>query len=261
MVNPPRSTRARRSAAAALLAALAIPAAAYVPPASAVLKRVAQRRDDLGLAAMQVQGTLVLAGEAARRAQAGGLAAAGPELAVPATLLVKAPGRCRLELAPPGASAADRPSLSVRGSRASARRGLDSVPAAVALVEGVCTLLAERGGGDSERALAQALTARGVALGDVAFGRLGARVAYVLGARPQQTTVPQAWIDKQTFQPVRLVARFADAPRDVRLVDFGSPVGGDGFPRAVEVWNGKELEARFTAEKVTPNPRLPDSMF
>ncbi len=106
----------------------------------------------------------------------------------------------------------------------------------------------------------QAPAGRGVALGDVALGRLCGRVAWVIGARPQEAK-PQAWIDKQSFQPVRLVARFGDAARDVRLLDFGSPVEGDGFPRAVEVWNGDALEARFTTEKMTPNPRLPDAIF
>jgi hypothetical protein len=255
----------RRRLVAALLAAIALPAAAYLPPATAILKRAAQRRDDVGLASMQVQGTLVLTGEAARRALASGLAATGPELAVPASLFVKSPGRCRLELAPPGAPA-DRPWVSARGNRVLGHRGLEAVPAAAALVQGVCTLLGEkRGGSESERALAQALATRGVALGDVALGRLGGRVAFVIGGRPQQQAgavqTPQAWIDKQSFQPVRLIARFGDAPRDVRLLDYGSPAGGDGFPRAVEVWDGTQLEARFTTEKVTPNPRLPDSVF
>jgi hypothetical protein len=249
----------RAAVLALAIAALALPAAAYLPPASAILKRAAQRRNDSGLAAAQVQGTLVLAGESARRAPPGG-AGAGAEVAFPAYVVVKSPGRCRLELAPPGVAASERPAVSARGSRLSGHRGLDALPAAVALVEGVCTLLGERGGGVGERALAQALAGRGIAFGDVALGRLGGRVAYVLGGRPQQPAA-QAWFDKQTFQPVRLIARVGDRAQDVRLLDYGSPVAGEGFPRAVEVWDGKELEARFTAERLTPNPRISDAMF
>jgi hypothetical protein len=265
-----RSARARWLRGAALALALAAaPAAAYLPPATAILKRVAQRRDDVGAAALQVGGTLTFSGEAARRAAMSGIAAnpgaaTGADLTVPATLFVKTPGRCRLELTPASApaTAADRPAASVRGGRLAGRRGLEALPAVAALVEGVCALIGEKGAGGSEpeRAFAQALAARGVALTDVALGRMGGRVAWVLGGRPQDAR-PQAWIDKQAFQPVRLIARFGDAARDVRLLDFGSPVGGDRFPRAVEVWNGTQLEARFTAERVAVNPKLPDAIF
>jgi hypothetical protein len=99
-----------------------------------------------------------------------------------------------------------------------------------------------------------------VALADVALGHTGGRVAWVLGGRPQDAR-PQAWVDKASFQPVRLVAPLAGAVHDVRLVDFGSPVGGDAFPRAVEVWAGPQLQLRFATERTTQNPKLPDVLF
>jgi len=175
---------------------------------------------------------------------------------------VKAPGRCRLELAPESTPPAARPTLALRGTRVAGQRGLDGVPPARALLEGLCALLAERGAGgaEPERSLAERLAGRGVALGEVAFGRLGERVAWVLGARPQDPR-PQAWIDKLTFQPIRLMASLGGADRDVRLVDFGSPIGGEVFPRAVEVWSADKLEARFTLGKVTTNLKLPDALF
>ncbi|HEX9288044.1 MAG TPA: hypothetical protein VF904_00875 [Anaeromyxobacteraceae bacterium] len=254
----------RRAVLAAIaLAAVALPAAAYLPPAPAILRRVAQRRDGLGLAAIEVRGTLAFSGDAAQRAAAvTGLPSTGPELAIPAIVVLKVPGRCRLELAPDGVATGDRPAISMRGARVTGHRGLDGVPAARALVEGVCTLLGEKGAGgaEPERPLAQALAAKGVALGDVTLGRLSGRIAWVIGGRAQDTR-PQAWVDKQSFQPARLVATLGGAQRDVRLLDFGSPVGGDAFPRAVEVWSGGRLEARFTIEKLVQNPRVPDAVF
>jgi hypothetical protein len=255
------SLPSRRAAAAAIALVIALPAAAYLPPASAILKRVAQRRDELHLTALEARGTVAFAGESAQRvAAAMGAAAPAGELTLPAVLTLKSPGRCRLELAPESATPADRPAVSLRAGRVLGHRGLEGVTAARALVEGVCALLAERTGAEAERALAQGLSARGVALSDVALGRVGGRVAWVLGGRPQEAR-PQAWIDKQSFQPVRLVAPLGGPTRDVRLVDFGSPVAGDAFPRAVEVWNGGALEARFTVEKLWQNPRLPDALF
>jgi hypothetical protein len=272
-----RSARgtALRAAAAALALGLAASAAAYVPPAPAILKRVVQKRDDLKLSALEVRGSATFAGETARRVAAlsgapaagGGPAGAGPGTAVPApgtpaVLALKVPGRCRLELQREGGAAADRPSVSLRGARLTGHRGLEAVPAARALVEALCTLLGERGAGppEPERPLAQALANRGVSLTEVALGRVGGRIAWVLGGRSQDAR-PQAWVDKTTFQPLRLVATVAGTPLDVRLVDFGSPVGGDAFPRAIEVWAGEELQLRFTAERVTQNPRLADALF
>jgi len=273
-----RLPRARQAVVLAGLL-LGAPALAYLPPATAILKRVVQKRDELGVTSLEADGTLELSGDGALALKAllagpggppptptappaGTGGAPTPQLSVPAALFVKAPGRCRLELAPEGAPPAARPTLSLRGARMAGQRGLDGVLPARALLEGLCALLAERGAGgaEPERYLAERLAGRGVALGEVAFGRLGERVAWVLGARPQDPR-PQAWIDKLTFQPIRLLASLGGADRDVRLLDFGSPIGGEIFPRAVEVWSADKLEARFTLGKVTTNLKLPDALF
>jgi hypothetical protein len=212
----------------ALALALALPAGAYLPPATAILKRVAQRRDELKLSSLEARGTITFTGEMAERARSAGLPASGAEASSPAVFSLMVPGRCRIELAPEGAPPAQRPSASVRPGATAARRGLDGVPAARALVEGVCALLGERGGGEPERGIAQRLADRGVDLREVALGRVEGRVAWVIGGR-QQDPVPQAWIDKASFQPVRLVASLAGARRDVRLVGFGSSPGGALF--------------------------------
>ncbi len=263
-MNRPGFRRAGPRRLVAFLAlVLAAPAAGYLPPASAILKRVAQRRDELRLTSLEARGTVVFAGESARRVAAElGLPPPGGELTLPALIAVKTPGRCRLELAPEGVALAERPAVSLRSGRVLGHRGLEAVAPARALVEGLCTLLGEKTSGspDPERAFAQGLAARGVALPEVALGRLAGRVAWVLGGRPQEAR-PQAWVDKQTFQPVRLLAALGGAPRDLRLLDFGAPVGGDAFPRAAEVWSGNELELRFVVEKLTQNPRLPDAVF
>jgi hypothetical protein len=247
------------AAAGALLAGA--PAAAYVLPASAVLKRLSQKREQQALAAVEVRGTLAFAGEAAARAAEAGLPLLPGEGAAPAYLVMKVPGRCRLELAPPEAAPAERPAVSVRGSRVTGSRGLERVPAAVALVQGLCALLGERpGGGAPERAYAQALAAHGVSLDEVTLARQAGRVAFVIGGR-RTDDKPLAWIDKLTFQPLRLSATLGGAKQEVRLVDWGSAIGGDLFPRAVEVRVGGEVRLRFTAEKILANPKVPDALF
>ena len=72
---------------------------------------------------------------------------------------------------------------------------------------------------------------------------------------------PLPCVDKETPRPLRLVATDGGALRDTRRVGWGSPVGGDWFPRAVEVLDREVLQLRFSAEKVVANPKLPDAIF
>jgi hypothetical protein len=248
----------RRGLAAALIALFSLAAQAYLPPASAILLRVAQRRSDVASRSYQVRGTATFAGDAARRAAASaGLSLQGQELSAPALLLVKSPGQCRLELSPPG----ERLAVSQRGGAISGRRGLDGVVEARALVAAACTLLTRSGSAvESERHLARALAARGVSLSEVSFGHVDGGVAWVIGGKPRDAR-PEVWIDKLSFQPVRLVAPEPGGPIDVRLLGFGAPPGGEGFPRTIEVWRGEELALRFVAGKVKPGARIPDSAF
>jgi hypothetical protein len=253
----------RRAGSLALAAALlaAAPAAAYVLPASGILRRLSQKREQQALSSLEVQGTLVFAGEAAARAAEAGLPLLPGESSAPAFLTIKMPGRCRLELAFAETAPAERPAVIARAGRVAGGRGLERSAAAVALVQGLCALLGERPGGrEPERPYAQALQALGVSLDDVALGRQGGRVAFVIGGRPRDDK-PLAWIDKQTFQPVRLSAALGGARHEVRLVDWGSATGGDLFPRAVEVYAGGQLRLRFSTGKVLANPKVPDALF
>jgi len=248
----------RRLAAAALAAALPALALGYVLPVQGILRRLGEKRASLSLDALEVVGTLQAEGRGSERLSTavGGAPSARPS--APARLLVKIPGRCRLELGSPEVPQAERPWLSLRDGKASGP--LAELPAAAALLRAVCTLLAVPPAGDASEAYASALGRRGVALGDAALGRFEGRVAYVVGGRARDAR-PLAWVDKETFQPLRLQAQDGGSPWDVRLLGWGSPTGGDWFPRAVEAWEGAELRMRLTTERVAPNPRLPDTLF
>jgi hypothetical protein len=250
-----------RAAAAALALAAALPALAYVLPPAAILERTAERRAQAGLASLEVLGTLRAEGpEAGRIAVAAGLPSPAGQLEGPARLLVKAPGRCRLELAPAGLPEAERPFLVVKEGQVSGR-GLDALPGAAALLRGVCTLLALPPAPDPAP-WADALGRRGVALQDATLGRFDGRIAYVIGGRARDAK-PLAFFDKETWLPVRLVAAAepGGALADVRLLGWGSPTGGDWFPRAAELWEADAPRIRFATEKAAANPRLPDALF
>jgi hypothetical protein len=234
-----------RAVAVAAAICVALPAAAYVLPATAILRLAAKKRVDSGVGPVELRGTF-------------STGAIPPAAAV---LWVKG-SRCRLELV----GAPDRPYAVVRGGRVAAQRGLDGLPGALALAEGACALLAP----GTVDAYVQSFAPRGVAVQDVTLGRLDHRVAYVLGGRAADPK-PQAWIEKPTLLPMRLVADLAGARRDVRLLDYPAPPPSaernpppppatDLFPRTIEVHGAEGLEAKLSVEKVAPT-RIPDSLL
>lgn len=250
--------RAALLAAAAGGLAAALPALAYLLPAPAIAKRSAERRAGLDLVAVEATGTLEARGAAAARL---GPAGPGGVVTASARLLVKVPGKARLELQPADAAEAERPFAAVRDDRLSGRGGLEGTPAAAALVRALAALLGSPTGAEG-KALLEALARRGVKLDATSLGRADGRITWVVGgpARPGRPQ-PVAAFDKETFLPLRLVVQEGGAFLEVRLVDWGSPTGGDWFPRAVEVWEGEALLLRFSTEKAGANPRLPDGLF
>ncbi|HYQ79886.1 MAG TPA: hypothetical protein VEP68_00220, partial [Anaeromyxobacteraceae bacterium] len=188
---------------------------------SGILKRLGHRREELALASLEVRGTFAMPADPARAAAATlGLPLAGAELSVPALVTFKMPGRCRLELSPPDVAEAERPAAVVKGGQLAGGRGLDRVPAAAAMLRGLCALVGPRPGGpEPDRPYAQELSRLGVSLADAALGRFNGQVAYVIGARPAEPK-PQAWVDKQAWQPLRVVFQGAGGLADVRLLDW-----------------------------------------
>jgi hypothetical protein len=247
-----------RLALAALAVLVAGPATAYVLPPAAVLKKVAERRAALEIGSVEATGTLELRGAALAR-----LAALAPPgattLSLTARVQVKTPGRARLELLPGDAVEGERPFVSVKDDRLAGRGGAEATPAATAMVRALAALLGSPSGGDG-RAFGEALVRRGVKLDESSLGRFNGRLALVLGGRAADAR-PLAFVDKETWMPLRLLAQEGAARLDVRLLDWASPNGGDWFPRAVEVWDGATLLLRFTTEKASGNPKLPEALF
>jgi hypothetical protein len=245
-------TLRHRALLAATGLALALPALAYLLPAEAILRKASERRVGLELTAVEATGALELRG-----------AALPPGLPPNATarLLVKTPGRARLELVPVDGAEADRPAASVKDDRLAGRGGLEQSPGVAALVRGLATLLAWPAGNDG-KAFGEALARRGVKVDDISLGRFNGRLAWVLGGRPTDPkAAPFAFVDKESWMPLRLQVVEGGATYDLRFLDWASAVGADRVPRAIEVWQGTELLVRFNTEKATANPRLAETLF
>src|SRR6266540_3666740 len=250
---PGDAVRALRRAAAVL----ALAAAVYVLPVPGILRRLGERRAALSLDALEVQGSLLARGDAAERI-AGAAPRAGGEASAPARFLMKVPGRCRLEVVRPGAPDTERPFVSVRDGKVTGP--LADLPSIVAFARALCTLLAAPSSGDASGVFAGLLTRRGVGLTEATLGRFDGRIAYVVGGRAKDTK-PLLFVEKDGFRPLRLVAPEGKELLDVRLLGWGSPTGGDWFPRAVEVWAKDATLLRFTTERATANPRLAEQLF
>lgn len=249
----------KRSVLVLALLAVSAPAWAYVLRSDAVVEKMADRRLELQLQSMRAHGTLYLEGEQAKKAASAlGQQLIGDRLQLSATIHYKMPGRCRVELEP-GPDGV-RPSVSnVNGQLRSA--GVE-LAALEAIARYACPVLYQRGGPDGERAVNSFMRNLGVDARTVKLGRAGGGVAYVVGGKPRDTGKPQLWVDKDRFQPVRVVAARAEGgPREVRLVDYSSPVGGEWHPRIIEVRQGELHLGKFVAERVEPNPKIDDAIF
>jgi hypothetical protein len=249
--------RARRAVAALVLAA-AVPAAAYILPVPGILKRMGERRAALAVETLDVQGTLTARGAAAERLAAAGVRGGGAEASAPARFVMKVPGRCRLEIAVPDVPEAQRPFVALREAKVSGP--LADLAPAVALVRSACALLAAPRSGNAGEAYAAMLAHRGVALENATLGRFDGRIAFVVGGRAKDAK-PLLFVEKDGFQPLRLVAAEGKDLVDVRLLGWGSPTGGDLFPRAVEVLAKDALLLKLDTEKATANVRVAEALF
>jgi hypothetical protein len=251
------TARLRRAAAALALAA-ALPALAYVLPVPGILRRMGERRAALNVDALEVLGTLSARGPVGDRLAAAAGVRPAAETAVPARFLAKVPGRCRLEVIRDGAPEAERAFVAVRDGKLSGP--LADVTAAAAAIRAACTLLASPTAGDATAVYSSALGRRGVSLAEASLGRFDGRLAYVIGGRERDAR-PVLFVDKDGFQPLRLVATEGPDLVDVRFLGWGSPTGGDWFPRAVEAWSRDALALRFSTERASANGKLPEALF
>lgn len=213
---------------------------AFVMPSYSILRRLANRRDELSVTSLKVDGLAAVSPVIARDA-AGQLGTewTSGELSLTATVAVRFPGRCRVELSSPETTKV----LSASWASGKKRSDGGELPALAAAVEAACATLALHSGtdGESRAALERYLAGLKVEAKQVSFGRFGGSVAFVLGDKAAGK--PQFWVYKDRFLPARV--RTADG-WDVRFIDYSGQASGDWWPRVIEVYQGEELHLRLT---------------
>jgi hypothetical protein len=227
---------------------------AYILPGSSILRRMAERRDDSQVNALKVEGTASFFGAAIPDAAAAlGLGGEGAELQVNGAVMLKVPGRCRVEAS---SLESGRRAAAMEAGGKKKVDGSPLVPLQVAL-DALCPLLGSRG---TEGSFERLLSSLKIDSKETSLARFGGQVAYVLGAQGEGQ--PQLWIYKDTFQPARL--KFNDTAGqawDVRFIDYASPMTQEWFPRTLEVFKGNERLLKFTASKADGRAKLDDRQF
>jgi hypothetical protein len=244
----------------AVWAAAAASALAYVMPAGSLLKHVAEVRDKLGLFTLKVEGSATFSGAAVKEAgPALGLPTDRSELQLDATLYLKLPTRCRIELssAEGGKQVAE---VLANGKKRAEGPEISSLEAALGQA---CALLTQRSSteGESRAALERVLRAQGVKEdAPTSLARFGQGVAIVVGEPGEDK--PQLWVYKDSFMPAR--SRFTDPQGvawDVWMLDYTSPATGEYFPRTIDVYRGGELQLRLTALRSDIRAPIADKLF
>lgn len=100
----------------------------------------------------------------------------------------------------------------------------------------------------------------------VSFARFDGRVAYVVGCQPWEMSAKPCFVlDKDTLLLMREVSitKTADGDRvdDLRLLGWGSPEGGEWFPKTVERWEGDTLTERAVTRAVERNEAIDRDLF
>lgn len=109
------------------------------------------------------------------------------------------------------------------------------------------------------------LSQLGVAADVSSVGRFQGRIVYVLGAQYPDETVPQLWLDKETFRPMRWLLKPASAGNlseaiEVRY-DNWRKVSSIWYPERIEFYQGDRLLRRMQVQRTRVNPELSDRLF
>lgn len=228
------------------LLGVAAPAGAYVLHADALVSMFHARRQKLKALTQRIEGVLTLIDDA------------GVRRVLPATRMVQFEGKCRLQVDEGGDEA-------LSGGYVAIRKRDVVVPAQkllhnLVLLERIaCPLLSRRENAGTQ--LRRLFERWKVNKELTTFSRLGDRFVYVIGGAPWDEEVPQVWLDKHLFLPVRARVRMDDQWADVRLLGYTDPATGELHPLTMELWLDGKMRVRFSAERIENDVEFEPELF
>ncbi|MFC1515766.1 hypothetical protein ACFL7E_03305 [Thermodesulfobacteriota bacterium] len=117
----------------------------------------------------------------------------------------------------------------------------------------------------NRKSLQKRLYGYGVNVMMSSLGRYNGRLAYVVGAEYPDETVPQVWVDKDTFRPFRwvLVPGSEEKREDSLEVRYLEWVRADGvwYPMQIEFYQNEILVRKIQVNSVQVNPSFSGDLF
>jgi len=245
--------------------ALAALVLSYVLPSYAIVKKLVESRDGLGLSVLKVDGAATVGPSLAKDvAQALNVDWTSGELFVTFNASMKFPGRCRVELSSVNTT---KKIVAVSSNGKRRNEGLE-LPALQVAADQICALVVLRGKDEARAEVDKHLQQLKVNTRVVSLGRFHGALTWVVGDAGDAS---QLWVYKPLLTdpnntppiyPARV--RFADDKSnkwDVQFYDWGSAVGSDWFPRVIEVLKGTEPQLKLTALNADVKGKLADDLF
>ena len=119
--------------------------------------------------------------------------------------------------------------------------------------------------------LQERLASLGVDMSISSLGRFQGKIVYVIGAQYPDESVPQVWIDKDTFRPVRWLLTGKDdvlSPSTKDYKDFlevryhnWQPSEKVWYPMSIELYQNSILIRQIHVDQITASPSFPEDLF
>jgi hypothetical protein len=104
----------------------------------------------------------------------------------------------------------------------------------------------------------------GVNLDVVSLGRYKERIAYVIGANYPDESVPQVWIEKNTFRPIRYIPKGRSKGVNLEEIEYADymPLDKKGwYPSRIFFYRDGELARMYVLKTFQINSKLPHELF
>jgi outer membrane lipoprotein-sorting protein len=113
--------------------------------------------------------------------------------------------------------------------------------------------------------LKKELSRVGVNLEVVSLGRYTDKICYVIGAKYPDESLPQVWIEKNTFRPIRYIL-IPGSPTDsdseeVEYADYMSLGKDNWYPARILFYKNGRLAKMYVLKTFKINPELPPELF
>ena len=120
----------------------------------------------------------------------------------------------------------------------------------------------------SRQQMVEKLESLGINFSVTSFGRYNGEICFVLGAEYPDESVPQLWVAKDTFQPVRWIFETSEISaipgvaeqKEIRYGNWKSHYKSS-YPSMIDFYQGQNLVQHIVVQRVEINPSFVEDLF